>query len=159
LGRMDYFPNIDGVCYFAQEIFPIVREKVPHVEFRIVGSNPSSRVRNLAKGQGITVTGHVADVRSHLNDAALSVAPLRIARGTQNKILESMAMGIPVVATPQAAKGINAVPGRDLLVASDAGAFAEHVIRALRSDTLRHDLATAGRAQVQRVHLWSQSMS
>src|ERR1051326_878205 len=108
LGRMHYFPNIDGVCYFAEEVFPRIRHKLPHAEFRIVGSHPSRQVRNLARIPGITVTGHVEDVRVYANDAAVSVAPLRIAGGTQKKILESMAMGIPVVSTPEAAQGVNA---------------------------------------------------
>jgi len=159
LGRMHYFPNVDGVCYFAQEVFPLVRREMPDAEFRIIGSNPSARVRNLARVPGVTVTGHVADIRSHVRDAGVSVAPLRIARGTQNKILESMAMAIPVVATPQAAKGVDVVPGRDLLVASDPGAFAEHVVRVLRSDSLRRRLVMSSRAQIEKSHLWPKSMT
>src|SRR5262249_46278616 len=124
LGRMDYFPNIDGVRYFVKEVLPLVRAKMPNVEFRIVGSNPSSKIQELAKTPRITVTGHVPDVRDYVGDAAVSIAPLRIARGTQNKILESMAMGVPVVASSQAAKGIDAVPGRDFLVAEKAQEFA-----------------------------------
>lgn len=158
LGRMDYFPNIDGVCYFADSIFPLIQRAAPQSEFWIVGSNPSRRVRDLAKNPKIKVTGHVADVRSYLKAAAISVAPLRIARGTQNKILESMAAGIPVVASPQAAKGINAVSDRDFLVASEPAAFAQRVIDALHNSKLRRDLSTAGQAQIERAHLWSTSM-
>ena len=106
----------------------------------------------------IKVTGHVADVRSYLKAAAISVAPLRIARGTQNKILESMAAGIPVVASPQAAKGINAVSDRDFLVASEPAAFAQRVVDTLQNNKLRRDLSTAGQAQIERAHLWSTSM-
>jgi sugar transferase (PEP-CTERM/EpsH1 system associated) len=107
LGRMDYFPNVEGITYFAREVFPLISEKKPGVQLRIVGSNPGKSVRQLARIPNISVTGYVTDVRDFLQDAAVSVAPLRIARGTQNKILESMAMGIPVVATSQAAKGID----------------------------------------------------
>jgi sugar transferase (PEP-CTERM/EpsH1 system associated) len=116
-GRMDYFPNIDGVCYFVDQILPLIRNKMPNIEFRIIGSNPVRTISELASKPGITVTGHVPDIRSFVHDAAIAVAPLRIARGTQNKILESMSMGIPVVATPQAAKGVQAIPGKHLLVA------------------------------------------
>jgi sugar transferase (PEP-CTERM/EpsH1 system associated) len=158
LGRMDYFPNIDAVCYFAEKIFPLIQRRVPDVEFRIVGSNPPAHVRDLAKNPEIVVTGHVSDVRPYLKDAAISVAPLRIARGTQNKILESMAMGIPVVTTPQAAKGIQALPGRDFLVASEPAAFAQCVTDAMQNDKLWHDLATAAQTQIEKVHLWSASM-
>jgi len=158
IGRMDYFPNIDGVCHFAEKILPLVRDKVPNIEFRIIGSNPVRRVRELAKIAGISVTGHVPDVRCHVHDAAVAVAPLRIARGTQNKILECMAMGIPVVATPQAAKGIQAVSGKHLLVAQQPALFAKHIVELLESKNLRRSLAAAARLQVQRMHVWPVSM-
>jgi polysaccharide biosynthesis protein PslH len=159
LGRMDYFPNIDGVCYFAEHILPLIRKAAPEVEFRIVGSNPARRIRELGKKPGIVVTGHVPDVRRYLQDGAIAVAPLRIARGTQNKILESMAMGIPVVATPNAAKGIQAVAGRDLLVADTPHAFADQVLALLQNLQLRRTLSEAARRQVERAHLWPVSMN
>ena len=158
LGRMDYFPNVDGVAYFARAIFPIIRRSLPQAELRIIGSNPTRAVRALARVPGVTVTGEVPDVRPLLGDAAVGVAPLRIARGTQNKILQFMAMGIPVVATPQAARGIQAVPGRDLLVAGEPEAFAHHVIELIRNAKLREGLAEAGRRQVETAHAWPLSM-
>jgi hypothetical protein len=158
LGRMDYFPNIDGVCYFAENILPLIREKLPKVEFRVVGSNPARKIRELGKTPGIVVTGHVPDVRGYLQEGAVAIAPLRIARGTQNKILESMAMGIPVVATPGAAKGIQAVAGRDLLVAEAPRAFANHVIGLLQNAHLRKTLSEAARKQVEKAHFWPASM-
>jgi len=158
LGRMDYYPNIDGAWYFAKTILPLVRERAPDVEFHIVGSNPSRKIRDLAKIPGVVVTGHVRDVRPHVKEAAVSVAPLRIARGTQNKILESMAMGVPVVASPQAAKGIQAVPGKHVLVADEPAAFAGHVIDVLESSRLQEQLSAMGRALVKRMHEWSASM-
>ncbi len=158
LGRMDYFPNVDGMVYFVNRIFPAIRRNVPNAELRIIGSNPIRKIRNLAKVPGVSVTGYVPDVRAYLIDAAVAVAPLRIARGTQNKILESMAMGIPVVATPEAAKGIQAVPGRHLLVADRAEAFASQVVEVLQNAELRKDLSEAGRRQVESVHSWSLAM-
>lgn len=104
------------------------------------------------------MTGHVSDVRPYLNDAAVSIAPLRIARGTQNKILESMAMGVPVVATPQAAKGIQAIPGKHLLVADQAKDFADYVVTLLENGELRQKFSDAGRRQVEDAHTWSVSM-
>jgi sugar transferase (PEP-CTERM/EpsH1 system associated) len=159
LGRMDYFPNIDGVCHFAERVFPLVRQKVPHSRFVIIGSDPSRQVRALARIPGISVTGHVPDVRSYVQDAAVSVAPLRIARGTQNKILESMAMGIPVVATPLAAKGIQAIPERHLLVAEHPEKFAEKVVDLLTKDSLRTRIAAAARQHLQHSHNWPSSLS
>ena len=159
LGRMDYFPNIDGVCFFAEKIFPLIRQTIPTAEFRVIGSDPSRRVRDLAKIPGIMVTGHVADVRTYLRDAMVSVAPLRIARGTQNKILESMAMGLPVVTTPQAAKGIQAVPERDFLVAEEPELFAKRVIELIQEKSLRNRLSEAGQNQVESAHLWPAAMN
>jgi glycosyltransferase involved in cell wall biosynthesis len=156
---MDYFPNVDGAIYFARNIFPIVRRSVPNAELRIVGSNPTNAVRRLATIPGITVTGHVVDVRPYLANATLAVAPLRLARGTQNKILESMAMGIPVVATAEAAKGITATPGKDLLVAHDGDTFASQVINLMQNEELRRNLSHAGRQKISRTHTWSYSMS
>jgi sugar transferase (PEP-CTERM/EpsH1 system associated) len=158
VGRMDYFPNIDGIVYFAERIFPIIRQNVPDAELNIVGSDPSRAVRDLATIPGIKVTGHVADVRSYLQHAKIAVAPLRMARGTQNKILESMAMGIPVVATPEAAKGIDAIPARHLLIASEAQQFAQQVIRVLKDERLREDLSDAGCRRVKDAHSWSRSL-
>jgi len=158
LGRMDYFPNIDGVCYFAENILPLIRKKLPKVEFRVVGSNPTRKIRKLEQTPGIVVTGHVPDVRRYLQGGAVAVAPLRIARGTQNKILEAMAMGIPVIATPNAAKGIQAVAGRDLLVAETPHAFAEHVIRLLQNADVRRTLSETARKQVEKGHMWPASM-
>lgn len=159
LGRMDYFPNIDGVCHFVKEILPTIQRAVPNVQFRIVGSNPVERVRSLGRLSGVVVTGHVADVRAYMADAAVSVAPLRVARGTQNKMLESMAMGIPVVATSEAAKGIHAAPDEHFLVADTPDDFARKVINVIQDGALRRNLVLSGRRQVEKSHSWETSMS
>jgi len=158
LGRMDYFPNIDAVCHFAYDILPVVRKTKPKVMFRVIGSNPSRRVKQLASIDGVTVTGHVSDVRPYAEGAAVSVAPLRIARGTQNKILESMAMGIPVVASPEAAKGIRANQNEHFLVADNPTLFAKHILDVLTDDQLRNRLCAAAKAQIEKSHSWSNSM-
>jgi sugar transferase (PEP-CTERM/EpsH1 system associated) len=158
VGRMDYFPNIDGILYFANEILPIIRRTVPQAKLRVVGSNPSRKVRELANIPGVSVTGHVPDVRPYLADATVSVAPLRIVRGTQNKILESMAAGIPTVATAEAAKGVQCVPGEHLLVADGPDAFANEIIKIIENRTLGKKLAEAGRRQIAEAHTWDRSM-
>jgi sugar transferase (PEP-CTERM/EpsH1 system associated) len=158
VGRMDYFPNIEGIVYFAKQILPIIRQSIPKAELRIVGSSPTREVRKLASRPGISVTGHVPDVRPYLREAIVSIAPLRIARGTQNKILEAMAAGVPVVATPEAAKGIQAVPGEHLLVADTVQAFANHVINVLQNAELRSRLSERGRQQIENSHVWPLSM-
>lgn len=130
-GRMDYLPNIDAAVWFAQEVFPLVRARCPQAVFRVVGAAPSGRVMALAAEPGIEVTGAVPDVRPYVGGATVVVAPLRIARGIQNKVLEAMACGRPVVATPQALDGIAAEPGRDVLVAQTPKDFAAAVCSVL----------------------------
>jgi sugar transferase (PEP-CTERM/EpsH1 system associated) len=158
VGRMDYFPNVDGVLQFARDTFPRIRAEVPNVELRIIGSDPTRTVLELAQTPGIRVTGYVPDIRPHVTDATLAIAPLRIARGTQNKILEMMACGIPVVASPQAAKGIQATPGEHLVVGANAEDFACQVIKLLRTRDLRQRFSHAGRRQVERAHSWRAAM-
>ncbi len=158
VGRMDYFPNIQGIVKFAREAFPLIRQSLPGAELRIIGANPARSVRELNAQPGVTVTGSVPDVRPYLRDAAVAVAPLYVARGTQNKILEAMAAGIPVVTTPLAAKGVEAVPGRDLLVAETGEEFAAQVVRLLQTPELRRELARAALRQVAAAHSWSASL-
>jgi sugar transferase (PEP-CTERM/EpsH1 system associated) len=119
-GTMDYLPNCDAVIWFANEVLPIIRRSVPTARFFIVGSNPADDVKRLAKRDGITVTGRVPDVRPYVHHATASVGPMRIARGIQNKVLEAMAMGKPVIVTSGALEGIDAIHGRDLILADDA---------------------------------------
>lgn len=152
-GRMDYAPNIDGAEWFAREILPKVRERRPDAVFRIVGAAPTARVLALAADPAVEVTGAVADVRPYLNAAAVIVAPLRIARGIQNKVLEGLAMARPVVTTPDALDGIVAEPGRDVLVAEDPHAFAEAVVDVLTGQAPA-TLGQSGRRAVLRHHRW-----
>ncbi len=142
-GAMDYWPNVDAVVWFAERIFPAVREAVPAAQFTVVGSRPADAVVRLARQPGVVVTGGVPDVRPYLAHAACAVAPLRIARGVQNKVLEAMAMACPVVASPQAAEGIRAEAGRDYWLAPDEAAFAAAVVDRLRAGG-RNPQARAG---------------
>jgi polysaccharide biosynthesis protein PslH len=132
-GAMDYWPNIDAVSWFAERIFPAVRDAVPHAQFTIVGSRPTEAVLALARQPGVVVTGGVPDVRPYIAHAACAVAPLRIARGVQNKVLEAMAMARPVIASAQAAEGIRAVAGCDFILARGEAEFAHAVVAQLQS--------------------------
>ncbi len=132
-GAMDYWPNIDAVGWFAERIFPAVRAAVPGAQFTVVGSHPSDAVLELARQPGVVVTGSVPDVRPWLAHAACAVAPLRIARGVQNKVLEAMAMARPVVASAQAAEGIRAEAGRDFVLAQGEAEFAHAVVAQLQT--------------------------
>lgn len=132
-GAMDYWANIDAVDWFARQMFPIIRARRPDTWFYIVGSKPSKAVQSLANLPGVCVTGMVADVRPYLQHAAAAVAPLRIARGIQNKVLEAMAMQKPVIASSQALEGIDAVRGEELLVADNETEFADQVLSVLEN--------------------------
>ncbi len=105
-GAMDYYANVDGVTWFADVVLPAVRAQFPQALFSIVGSNPTAEVRALARRPGVSVTGRVPDIRPYLSHADVVVVPLRLARGVQNKVLEAMAMGKRIVATPNALQGI-----------------------------------------------------
>jgi glycosyltransferase involved in cell wall biosynthesis len=126
---MDYIPNIDAVVWFATEVLPLIRRARPAAQFFIVGSSPAEAVRRLASLDGVTVTGRVPDVRPYVLHATAAVGPMRIARGIQNKVLEAMAMGKPVIVTSGALEGIDAAPGREVILADDAVTFADAAVR------------------------------
>jgi len=121
-GAMDYWPNIDAVTWFSQDVLPALRARWPALRLHIVGRNPSAAVRALA-GEAVAVTGTVPDVRPYLQHAAAVLAPLRLARGVQNKVLEAMAMARPVIAAGACVEALDARPGQDILVADNAPAF------------------------------------
>jgi sugar transferase (PEP-CTERM/EpsH1 system associated) len=152
-GRMDYFPNVDAVSWFARAVFPKVRAAVPDTRFRIVGAQPSRAVRALVRTPGIEVTGAVADIRPYYAEATLCVAPLRIARGIQNKVLEAMAMAKPVVVTSAALDGISAIDGEHVLVADSAEEFAAKVVSILHGQAPSR-LGQSARARVLSHHDW-----
>jgi sugar transferase (PEP-CTERM/EpsH1 system associated) len=153
-GAMDYLPNVDAVEHFCGDIFPAVRRAVPDARFLIVGLNPVPGVRRLAERPGVTVTGAVPDVRPYYRQSAVCVAPLRIARGIQNKVLQSMALGVPVVATSAAARGLETRPQEHLLVEDDPARFAAAVVGLLSDGDARRRLAGRARAFVERQHAW-----
>jgi len=119
-GVMDYEPNIDGVTWFATECWPQLRERFTDARFLIVGSKPTAKVQALARLPGVTVTGRVPETPPWFDRAAVAIAPLRLARGVQNKVLEAMSMGLPVVSSPEAARGLGAVPPGTLSIANGA---------------------------------------
>ena len=158
VGRMDYFPNEQAVVHLVRDVFPLVRHSRPTAKITIVGSSPTPIVQGLAKTNGVTVTGAVPDVRPFLSNSALSVAPLKIARGTQNKILESMAMGVPVVASSLAARGVDAVPEEHIVSVDGTAETAEAILRILGNAAERQRIACAGRARVESHHSWPKVM-
>ncbi len=152
-GQMDYPPNVDAVSWFASDVLPQVRALHPEAEFAIVGRNPGAAVRALAGLPGVVVTGEVADVRGWLAAADIVAAPLRVARGIQNKVLEAMAMARPVVASAVAAEGID--HAGTLHVAQDDGAMASAINALLAEPERARALGQAARAQVIRRYGWN----
>lgn len=153
-GAMDYWPNADAVCWFAAEMLPRLRARHPALRLHIVGRSPTAAVRALA-GPAVNVTGSVDDVRPWLQHAAVAVAPLRLARGIQNKVLEAMAAGVPVVAAQDCARALDATPGVHLLAAADAATTVAQVEALLADPGLAARIGAAGRERVQAVYGWS----
>jgi sugar transferase (PEP-CTERM/EpsH1 system associated) len=158
-GVMDYLPNVDAIEWFVADILPRVQAAVPEAHLVICGSRPSPAVLALAGRLGVTVTGRVPDVRLYLDAAQLFVAPLRIARGIQNKVLEAMAMGLPVVASVAAWTGTAIPRGEGIEASDDAEGFARHVVRLLRDRAYREAMGTAARCAVERDYAWGTQMA
>ena len=152
-GVMNYKPNTEAIAWFAHKCWPQILADHPDAQLDIVGRDPTPQVEQLADLTNINVTGAVPDPLPYLNRATLAIAPLQIARGIQNKVLEAMACGKPVVATPQAADGIIAEPGRDLLTASNTN-FAQTVSHLLAHPHLSNTIGRFARRTVQLHHDW-----
>jgi glycosyltransferase involved in cell wall biosynthesis len=153
-GVMDYLPNVDGCVWFVAEVFPRLRERFGDVRFTIIGADPNAQVLALAREPGVTVTGFVDDTRDWLRRGVLSVAPLRIARGIQNKVLEAMAMGHPVVGTTSATQGVEGQDGRDYVVADTADELYQAVARLLENPDEGRALGQRGRKFVEEHYDW-----
>lgn len=153
-GAMDYWPNVDAAVWFAGEVLPTLRRRYPSLRFYVVGRSPDAAVQALA-GESVVVTGTVDDVRPYLAHAAVVVAPLRIARGIQNKVLEAMAMARAVVVSAAPANGLAAEDGRECAVAADGEAFCARVLDLLRDPARRAGMGEAARDCVLRAYSWS----
>jgi len=157
-GVMDYFPNIDGVCWFCREIWPKVKKQISHASFYIVGINPSHKIRALGKLLGVVVTGKVPDVRPYLAEAQVVVAPLRFSLGLQNKVLEALAMGKAMVATSGAVQGLGIDKDTVLRTSKDANEFAKNVIHFLTDQETRKTSEEAGPEFIKKHHDWDQNL-
>jgi len=157
-GQMDYAPNVEAVVDFVADVWPLVLRQVPQASFAIVGRNPTREVQALAS-DSITVTGEVPDTRVWLHQADCVVAPLKLARGVQNKVLEAMAMARPVVASSAAAQGIDARAGHELLVADDADAVAAAILGLIADTSLANAIGRAARARVEARYGWEAQLA
>jgi hypothetical protein len=156
---MDYYPNQESMFDFCQRTLPRLQSRRPSLKLLIVGADPTPAVLRLADLPGVTVTGSVPDVRPYLRRSALMIAPLNIARGTQNKILEAMAMGVPVVTSRIAAAGVDATDGQHFLAASTPEEYVDAIMRVIDDPQLRQRLSIAGRERMLTHHDWARSMS
>ena len=157
-GVMDYFANEDGVRWFCENIFPIIRAEFPHAQFFIVGNKPTNVVWNLSEIDGVTVTGYVDDIREYYWMADVCVMPLRIARGLQNKVLESMVTGNAVVVTSNASDGIICHKDTDILIADDVEKFANEVITLLKDEKRRKEMGRKAVENIRKNYSWETNL-
>ena len=153
-GALTYGANFDAMAFFLQQVFPLVRARHPDAILRITGKTEGVPVERLPLDESVILTGYLDDVRPTLAQSRVCVVPLRIGGGTRLKILEAMALGTPVVATSKGAEGIDARPGKDLLIADGPTAFAEAIVRLLTDQTLYHQLSRNGRQLVRKRYDW-----
>ncbi|GJQ57866.1 MAG: hypothetical protein SCALA701_06670 [Candidatus Scalindua sp.] len=153
-GVMDYFANEDGVRWFCNSVFPRIRAQIPGVQFYIVGNRPTKMVQRLSLVEGVTVTGFVEDIREYYWLADVCVAPLRIARGLQNKVLEAMATGNAVVATTNARDGIIAHEKVDIVTADDEESFAQEVVTLLQDGQRRREMGMKAVENINKNYSW-----
>ena len=158
IGRMDYYPNQECMARFCAQTWPLLKARRPALKLLIVGADPSPEMHQLGELPGVTVTGSVPDVRPFIRSSALMVAPLKIARGTQNKILEAMAMGVPVVTSRTAAGGVDAEAVKHFLVADTPVEYCQAVLRLVENREERQRLSVAGRQRMLSHHAWPHSM-
>jgi polysaccharide biosynthesis protein PslH len=158
VGVMDYYPNVQGCVWFVENVLPRLRDRHPNVHLSIVGARPNKTVLALASHPGVEVTGRVDDPREWLRRAQVSVAPLHIARGIQNKVLEAMAMGLPVVATTNATQGVGGRDGDHYLVADDVDGQVTAISELLDDPDRAVELGRAGRTFVERTCDWQRTL-
>ena len=154
-GAMDYWANVDAVSWFAKDVFPYIQRKMAGAEFYIVGSNPTTEVKQLGALAGVTVTGRVDDVRPYLRHAKLVVAPMRIARGVQNKVLEAFSMGKPVVATSNALEGIERQHLYHCHEKNEENEFAHACVQELSGNVRYYE---QNRKSIQQMYNWERSI-
>lgn len=152
-GVMNTWSNIDAVIYFTDNIFPLIEKSFSDIKFYIVGKKPAAAVKKLGRGN-IVVTGEVPDIRPYLEESAVFVAPFRIGTGLKHKILEAMAMGLPVVATPLGANGLDIEAGKNIMLAGNPEEFARSIIALLNDKTLRKTVVKGAQELVAERYNW-----
>jgi glycosyltransferase involved in cell wall biosynthesis len=157
--KLDYFPNEDAALFLIEKIWPLLKTRRPQLQLEIVGSRPSRTLRRHNGKNNIRVIGSVPDVRPHVGRASIALCPIRIRAGIQNKMLEAMALGVPLVATSLCCDGLPVVPGKHLLTADDPAQFASAVELLLDNPPMRESIVDSARAYVERHHNWADSVT
>lgn len=159
LGYYLNYPNEDAVIYFTRRILPLTKKAFPDVKFYIIGSKPTQRVKDLADGKSIFVTGFVEDFRPYLQKATVFVVPMRLGGGIKGKIIEAMALGIPVVSTPEGCEGLEITDGVNIIIASGLEDFAQKTIALLKDKELQQRISLGGRKLAEGKYDWSKNFS
>lgn len=157
-GNMPYYANYDAAIYFTKQIFPLLLKKIPEAEFYIVGQKPPRRIREL-KSNNIYITGFVKDIKAEYLKSAVNVAPMRFGAGTLNKVLESIALGVPVVATSMAVNGLPKELSKYIFVADNSIDFAEKIREILQNPSIRNDLMEEGKNKIKKILSWDKIVS
>ena len=153
-GKMSYHANINMVLYLVKQIMPMVWKNQPDVKLWVVGKDPPKEILSLADNNLIKVTGYVDSILPYLSKASIAVAPLLYGAGIQNKVLEAMACGTPVITTPKAISALNVEPGREILVGETAEDITQYIFDLLGSNHRRKQIGDAGRSFVEQHHNW-----
>ncbi len=157
VGALDYLPNVNGIDWFCSNVWPSVKAKCPESKLLIVGRNPVEKVKKLADLPGVEVFGSVPDVRPYYQQASVAIAPLQIARGLQNKVLEAMAMKTAILSTPHAVEGIE-INGSQVTVASGEDKWIESLLGLFNDQKKRDEIADAGYKFVRDHHCWEKCL-
>jgi sugar transferase (PEP-CTERM/EpsH1 system associated) len=155
VGALDYRPNVDGICWFAEQVWAQILRCIPDARLRIIGRNPVRRVRRLGRSRGVEILANVPNVRPHLAECRVVIAPLFLARGLQNKVLEAMALRRPIVTTSNVAAALHVLRDHNILVADAAEEYAEKVVALCEFDDLCDKVAEAGYRYAATHHSWS----
>lgn len=158
VGVLSYRPNVDAVCWFVEHCWREIRDVRPTARFRVVGRSPTRRIRRLSSAPGVDIVGPVQNVQDELQRFDVSVAPMRTARGLQNKVLEAMAAELPVVLTAKAAEGIDAIDGREYLIVDPPDRMIRCILQLLREPAKRSGIGQAARRFVASHHRWDDAL-
>jgi glycosyltransferase involved in cell wall biosynthesis len=154
-GKMSYHANVNMALFAIQEIMPLVWKKNPNIHLWVVGKDPPSTIQQYSANPKIQITGTVPEILPYLQIATISLAPLNYGAGVQNKVLEAMACGIPVIASPLAVSALNVLTGREVLVANNPQNYADYILNLISNPQMGYQIGNAGREYVEREHSWN----